>query len=114
MLLALLEKKMGFAFGKYDVFVNITGGIKITEPSADLAIVASIISSLKNRPLSRNSIFIGEVSLTGDVRNVHSMDIRVKEALNQGFDKVVLREKLSIKKIKYFQVDRVEKIIDWM
>jgi len=114
MLLALLEKKLGFEFNQYDVFINITGGIKITEPSADLAIIAAIISSLKNRALSKETIFIGEVSLTGDIREVHNIDTRIKEVATHGFNKVVLRKKTNIKKVKYFEVDKVEKILDWM
>ena len=114
MLLALLEKKMGFEFNQLDVFINITGGIKVNEPSADLAIIAAIISSLKNRPISKETIFIGEVSLTGDVREVHSIDTRIKEISSQGFSKVILRQQTSIKDIKYFEVDKVEKLLDWM
>ena len=114
MILALLEKKMGFEFNQYDVFINITGGIKVAEPSADLAVIASIISSLKNRPISKDSIFIGEVSLTGDIREVYDIDTRVKEITSQGFTKVILRRKTALKGIKYFEVAKVEKIVDWM
>ena len=114
MLLALLEKKLGFEFGQYDVFINITGGIKITEPSADLAIIAAIISSLRNRAISKETVFVGEVSLTGDIREVTMVENRIKEVASQGFKKAILRKKLDVKKIKYFEVDKVEKILDWM
>ncbi|HRG61377.1 MAG TPA: DNA repair protein RadA, partial [Aliarcobacter cryaerophilus] len=66
MLLALLEKKIDLPLNNYDVFINISGGIKIKESSADLAVIAAIISSFRNRPISKESAFIGEVSLTGE------------------------------------------------
>lgn len=61
MLLALLERKLEIPLGHYDVFVNISGGVKVSETAADLAVVAAIISSFKNRPLSKDSIFIGSL-----------------------------------------------------
>ncbi len=70
MLLALLEKKLSIPLNNYDVFINISGGIKITEPSADLAIVSAIVSSFRDRKISSDTIFLGEVSLTGEIREV--------------------------------------------
>ncbi|MEO1958295.1 MAG: DNA repair protein RadA, partial [Nautiliaceae bacterium] len=70
MILALLEKKLNIPLNRYDVFINVAGGIKITETGADLAIIMAIVSSFKNRPISKESIFIGEVSLVGDIREV--------------------------------------------
>lgn len=83
MLLALLERKLEIPLGHYDVFVNISGGVKVSETAADLAVVAAIISSFKNRPLSKDSIFIGELSLNGEIREVFSLDTRLKEAKMQ-------------------------------
>ena len=90
MLLALLEKKLDIPLNHYDVFINITGGIKISEAGSDLAILAAIISSFKNRPLSKKVIFIGEVSLIGDIRDVGNMEIRLKEALSQKIEKAII------------------------
>lgn len=87
MLLALLEKKIDLPLNHYDVFVNISGGIRIKESSADLAVIASIISSFRDRPLSKESAFIGEVSLTGEIKDVYSLDMRLKEAQAQGIKK---------------------------
>lgn len=87
MLLALLEKKIDLPLNHYDVFVNISGGIRIKESSADLAVIASIISSFRDRPLSKESAFIGEVSLTGEIKDVYSIDMRLKEAQAQGIKK---------------------------
>lgn len=113
MLLALLEKKLDLPFNHYDVFINISGGIKIKESSADLAVIAAIISSFRDRPISKESIFIGEVSLTGEIKDVYSMDMRLKEAAAQGITKAIIAQKPSIKtSAKCFAVDEVSKMIE--
>ena len=114
MILALLEKKLNIPLNQYDVFVNVTGGIRINETAADLAIIAAIISSFKNRPISKESVFIGEVSLVGDIRDVPGLDIRVKEAANLGFKKAIVPSKPVEESIKCFEVKEVEKLIEWM
>ena len=93
MLLALLERKLQIPLRGYDVFVNVAGGIKINETGADLAIIASIISSFKNRPLNPTTAFIGEVSLIGDVREVGNLDVRLKELAHYGFSKAIVPKK---------------------
>lgn len=113
MLLALLEKKLDLPFNHYDVFVNISGGIKIKESSADLAVIAAIISSFRNRPISKESVFIGEVSLTGEIKDVYSLDIRLKEANAQGITKAIISKKPKQKlTLKCFEVDEVSKMIE--
>ena len=115
MLLALLEKRLGLPLNRYDVFVNITGGIRIDETASDLAILASIISSFKDRPLSKETIFLGEVSLIGDIRGVPNLDIRLREAISQGIKRAIIPKKpMEQLDITLFEVDEVEKIIDWM
>ncbi|MDD5156880.1 DNA repair protein RadA [Sulfurimonas sp.] len=114
MLLALLERKLEIPLSGYDVFINITGGIKITETSADLAVLAAIISSFRNRAISKDSVFIGEVSLVGDVRDVYALDIRLKEASMQNISKALVPKKpLEKTKIKTFIVDEVTKLLQW-
>jgi len=114
MLLALLERKLEIPLSGYDVFINITGGIKITETAADLAILAAIISSFRNRVISKETVFIGEVSLVGDVREVYAMDVRLKEAKMQNISKVLLAKKpLEKTTLKTFIVDEVTKLIEW-
>lgn len=114
MLLALLERKLEIPLSGYDVFINITGGIKITETSADLAILAAIISSFRNRVISKKTVFIGEVSLVGDVREVYAMDVRLKEAKMQNITKALLSKKpLEKTTIKTFIVDEVTKLLEW-
>jgi DNA repair protein RadA/Sms len=116
MLLALLEKKLDLPFNQYDVFINITGGIKISETSADLAIIAAILSSFKNRPISRDTIFMGEVSLIGDIRDVFNLDQRLKEANSHKFQKAIVPSKPTneLTKIKCYAIDEVSKLIEWM
>ncbi|WP_300447426.1 DNA repair protein RadA [Helicobacter mastomyrinus] len=116
MLLALLERKLEIPLGHYDVFVNVAGGIKINEPSADLAVIASIISSFRNRPLNAKTAFIGEVSLVGDIREVSNIDVRLKELESYGFEKVILAQKPANPPatIKCFEANEVSKILEWM
>jgi DNA repair protein RadA/Sms len=112
MLLALLEKKLDLPFNHYDVFINISGGIKIKESSADLAVIAAIISSFRDRPISKESVFIGEVSLTGEIKDVYSIDLRLKEAQAQGIKKAIIAQKTNLKlDLKTFAVDEVSKVI---
>ncbi|HIP55007.1 MAG TPA: DNA repair protein RadA [Sulfurimonas autotrophica] len=114
MLLALLERKLEIPLSGYDVFINITGGIKITETAADLAILAAIISSFRDRAISKETIFIGEVSLVGDVREVYALDARLKEAKMQNITKAVVSKKpLEKTLMKTFIVDEVTKLLEW-
>lgn len=116
MLLALLEKKIEIPLNRYDVFINITGGIRITETASDLAVLASIISSFRDRPISRETLFIGEISLIGDIRDVPNIEGRLREASAQKFQRAVIPKKPteSVKNLELFEVDEVSKIIDWM
>jgi len=90
MLIAVIEKRAGFQLGNYDSYVNIAGGIKILEPALDLAAVAAIASSFKNKPLSPSMAIFGEVGLTGEVRAVTDAAKRVTEAAKLGFGECVI------------------------
>ena len=115
MLLALLEKKLDLPLGTYDVFVNISGGIKINEPAADLAIIAAILSSYRNRELSAETLFLGEVSLTGEIREITAQAQRLKELETQGFKKAIVPTKpLEKTNIKCFVANEVAKVVEWM
>ena len=115
MLLALLERKLDFPFGRYDVFVNVVGGLKVNETASDLALIASIISSFKNRPLSKDSAFIGEVSLVGDIREVSNIDMRLKELKSYGFSNIILPKKpKNTYGLKIFEATDVTKLLQWM
>ncbi len=88
-LLAIIEKRLKINTGDFDVYVNITGGIKITDPGMDLAVIQAIISSLKDKSVPNTSIFFGEVGLTGEIRKVFMEEKRIKDASRLGFEKVV-------------------------
>lgn len=84
-LLAVMERRAGLPFYDLDVFVNVTGGVRLVEPASDLAVVAALWSSVRNAPLPADAVFIGEVGLGGEVRPVASLDRRLAEARLQGF-----------------------------
>lgn len=90
MLIAVLERRMGLDFGAYDVYINVVGGIKVTEPAADLPVLAALFSSYRNHPIPGGSILFGEVGLTGEVRRVPAMERRIADAAKLGFDKFVV------------------------
>ncbi len=115
MILALLERKLEIPLGHYDVFINVTGGVKITESACDLAVVAAIISSFRNRPISRESIFIGELSLNGEIRDIFNLDERLKEAATQNFKNAICPKKPALKSpLKIYEAEQITQVIDWM
>jgi len=89
-LLAVLEKKLGLHLSKYDVFLNIAGGIKIDEPSIDLAAAMSVCSSFKDSPIDPDMMVLGEIGLGGEIRTISFVDRRIQEAAKLGFKKIVL------------------------
>lgn len=89
LLLAVLEKRMGFPLLNYDVYVNIVGGMKIEDRGADLAICGSIFSAFKNKNIKPKTVLIGEVGLSGEIRNVNQMQKRIKEAKSLGFINII-------------------------
>lgn len=92
LLVAVLSKRLNLPLFDQDVFVNVTGGLKVTEPAADLAICLAIISSLKDKVIPKRVVFTGEVGLLGELRNIRSLDKRIKEAKKLGFTQVISPE----------------------
>jgi DNA repair protein RadA/Sms len=90
MLLAIVEKKLGYQFGGEDIYLNVAGGVTIDEPAADLGIVLSVVSGLRNKPLPPELAVFGEVGLSGEVRSVSQALARVKEAAGLGFTTVLI------------------------
>ncbi|HEV2476408.1 MAG TPA: magnesium chelatase domain-containing protein, partial [Candidatus Dormibacteraeota bacterium] len=91
MILAVLEKRLrGFKFGNSDVFVSVAGGIRITEPAADLGLALSIVSNVVNRPMPDGLIVIGELGLTGEVRRVGQLERRLHEAARHGLTRALI------------------------
>ena len=90
LLLAVLEKRGGFHFGVKDVFLNIAGGLKVEDPSIDLAVLCALLSSYDDTSLPMNICFAGEVGLSGEIRAVNRIDQRIAEAEKLGFEKIIL------------------------
>jgi len=87
MILAVLDARAGVGIGSADVYLNVAGGLKITEPAADLGAAAALVSSLAGEPLPRDTVFFGEISLSGDIRPVPQAESRLKEAAKLGFSR---------------------------
>ena len=90
MLLAILERRLGMDFGNFDAYLNIVGGMKITEPAADLAAAAALVSSYRNKAVPHGVLAVGEVGLTGEIRHVSNTERRIRDAANLGFTKFVV------------------------
>ncbi|NLA24838.1 MAG: DNA repair protein RadA [Bacteroidales bacterium] len=90
MLIAVLEKKLGYRLGQKDIFLNIAGGIKLVDPAADLAIIIAIISSVSDISVDSKSCFIGEISLSGQIRPVSNIQMRISEVEKLGFNKLYI------------------------
>ena len=118
MLLAVLEKRGGFDLGSKDVFINITGGINIEDPALDLAVVAALLSSYYEIPISQNLCFASEIGLSGEIRPVAKIDLRLQEAEKLGFEKIAVSKfsKLgaSPKEIKLLSLTKVESLVDFL
>lgn len=106
MLLAVLEKRCGFPIGANDVFLNIAGGVKIVDPGLDLSIIAALLSSLKDSPISDNICFAGEVGLSGEIRPIKRLEQRIIEADRLGFKQIfVPKHKSKSLKAKEYQIE---------
>ena len=118
MLLAVLEKRAGFRLGAKDVFLNITGGLRVDDPAIDLAVVAAILSSNNDSALIKNYCFAGEVGLSGEIRPVQRLDQRIMEAEKLGFEAIFIskQNKLSskAKKIQIILLSKIEDLIEYL
>ena len=90
LLVAVLDKICGLHLGGSDIFINVAGGIKVEEPAVDLGIVAAMASSFLDRPIDARTVVLGEVGLTGEVRAISQMDVRIKEAARLGFNRCIV------------------------
>jgi len=106
MLLAVLEKRCGFKLGAKDVFLNITGGIRVEDPAIDLAVICAVLSSSEDIPVSHRYCFAGEVGLSGEIRPVNRIEQRIREAEKLGFEKIFC----SRYKMKPFEKGRFDGI----
>lgn len=113
MLLAVLEKRAGFQLGAKDVFLNITGGIRVDDPAIDLAVITAILSSNMDVPLPDNCCFAGEVGLSGEIRAVNRVEQRISEAEKLGFDVIFVSKYNKVKTSDYnIRIQTVAKVND--
>lgn len=120
LLLAVLEKRGGFHFGVKDVFLNIAGGIKVEDPSIDLAVLCALLSSYEDVPLPDLTCFAGEVGLSGEIRAVHRIEQRIAEAEKLGFEKILVsrynQKGLNLQKfnIEVISMGRVDEVYQYL
>ena len=116
MLLAVLHRHAGVVTSDQDIFVNIVGGVRISETGADLPILLAILSSLRNRPLPNNLIAFGEVGLSGEIRPVQNGPERLNEAAKHGFTQAIIpnrnKPQEAIKGLKIIEVQRLTDALD--
>lgn len=97
MILAVLEKRVGYFFSNLDAYLNVVGGLKLDEPAADLAVAAALVSSLVDRPVDEKALVFGEIGLAGEIRSVMNAEERIKEAKRLGFTKCIIPKQNAVK-----------------
>ena len=113
MLLAVLHRHGGISVGDQDVFVNVVGGVKVLETSADLALILSVISSFRDSPLPKDLVVFGEVGLAGEIRPVANGQERLREAAKHGFSRAIVPAgNMPKKPIKGMTIVPVRKVTD--
>ena len=118
MLLAVLEARCGMNLSSQDVYLNIAGGLRISEPAADLAVAMAVISSLTNKPLPADMVVFGEIGLSGEIRAVSQPGLRLKEACKLGFASAITppthsKEKKSKVDMNIHEIGNVQRLINW-
>ncbi|MBQ5320467.1 MAG: DNA repair protein RadA [Oscillospiraceae bacterium] len=110
LILAVLEKRAGFFFGNLDVYINVVGGLRLDEPSADLPVAMALISAITDKTIPDNAVAFGELGLSGEVRTVNGINLRIKEAQRMGFNKIYMpsqaitsKDESDIKKIRHIR-----------
>jgi DNA repair protein RadA/Sms len=121
MLLAVVEKKLGYGFGGEDIYINVAGGLTIDEPASDLGVVAAVVSCLNNKAIPSDMTVMGEIGLSGEVRSIIRPIIRIKEAKSLGFNTVVLPqgnleqlEKENIQGVELLGASRVKEALGFI
>ena len=97
MIIAVLEKRVGYFFGNLDAYLNVVGGLRLDEPAADLAVAAALVSSLVDRPVDEKALVFGEIGLAGEIRSVMNAEERIREAARLGFTKCIIPKQNAIK-----------------
>ena len=100
LLLAVLEKRLGLKFSQCDIYLNVVGGLRLDEPSADLAIALALISSMNDIPIPENVLAMGEIGLAGELRTITDLQKRINESYRLGFDIIAVPQKSLSEKVK--------------
>ena len=111
MLISVLEKIGGFFLGNEDIFINVIGGIKVKETAIDIAIIAAILSSFKNKVINPKAVLMGEVGLTGEIRSISNAKLRLKQAEKLGFETFFLPAS-NAKELKTKNIKSIKNIND--
>jgi len=117
LLVAVLDKICGLHLGASDIFINVAGGIKLSEPAVDLGVVAAMASSFLDKPIDARTVVLGEVGLTGEIRAVSQMETRVKEAARLGFEhciapKTSSAQTIKVAKMKVITVSSLQQMLE--
>ena len=96
----MLEKRLGLKFSQNDIYVNVVSGLRLDEPSVDLAIALSLISSIKDVPIPENVLAMGEIGLSGEIRTIGNLQKRINESYRLGFDTIAVPKNSLDEKIK--------------
>ena len=114
MILAVLEKRIGLNLSKQDVYVNVIGGLEINEPAADLGVALAVATCARDVIVSPDSVIVGEIGLSGEIRSVNNLDKRIKEAEKLGFKKIIIPKSNKIKRedFKDIEIVPVERLMD--
>ena len=116
LLIAVLEKRGGISLSGCDCYVNIAGGMKLSDPSADLGVLCAIASSFRDRPVDAHTVIIGEIGLAGEIRGVRNITQRVKEAVKLGYTKLVFQNQTEVKNwtrwVQIFTMSQPQRSLD--
>lgn len=110
MLIAILEKRLGLFMGTQDAYLNVAGGLKINDPSADLSVLLALASSVQEKVIDSETVIIGEVGLTGELRNVNRLEQRLKEAARLGFTQAIVPQSGSSLRVEGLEIIAVKNI----
>ncbi len=104
-MVAVLDKICGLHLGASDIFINVAGGVRVEEPAVDLGMVAAMASSFLDKPIDARTVVLGEVGLTGEVRAVSQMEVRIKEAARLGFNRCLVPKTNAAQTVKMAKME---------
>ena len=114
MIIAVLDARCGLGLGAFDIYLNVAGGLRISEPAADMAVAAALISSLSGYSITKNTVLFGEISLSGEIRPVGQADARLKESAKLGFEQAYIPANIKHKgkELRVVELDDIRKLVD--